>query len=83
MSASGPELDLELLTTRKEVVAVPKGIHTPMCYCGDNCNVVKCKALRHAYGMWFFMCANYAHDPFKPLNRNDRPKVRTEGSDGD
>jgi hypothetical protein len=56
---------------RKEVVAVSKGIHTPMCYYGDNC-----KALGHAYGMRFFMCANYAHDRIKPLNRNDRPKVR-------
>jgi hypothetical protein len=45
MAASSPELDSELLTTRKEVVAVPKGIHTPMCYYGDNCKVVKCKAL--------------------------------------
>jgi hypothetical protein len=77
MAASGPELDLELLTTRKEVVVVPKGIHTPMCYCGDNCKVVKCKVLGHAYGMRFFMCANYVHDLIKPLNRNDRPKVRT------
>jgi hypothetical protein len=62
MAASCPELDLELLTTRKEVVAVPKGIRTPMCYCGDNCMVVKCKDLGHAYGMRFFMCANNAHD---------------------
>jgi hypothetical protein len=59
------------------VVVVPKGIHTPMCYCGDNCKVVKCKVLGHAYGMRFFMCANYVHDLIKPLNRNDRPKVRT------
>jgi hypothetical protein len=57
MAASGPELDLELLTTRKDVVAVPKGMHTLMCYCGDNCKVVKCKAVGHAYGMRFFMCA--------------------------
>jgi hypothetical protein len=35
MAASGPELDLELLTMRKGVVAVPKGMHTPMCYCGE------------------------------------------------
>jgi hypothetical protein len=78
MAASCPELDLELLTTRQEVVVVPKGIHTPMCYCGDNCKVVNCKTLGHAYGMRFFMCANYAHDPIKPLNRNDRSKVRTQ-----
>jgi hypothetical protein len=77
MAALSSELDLELLTMSKEVVAVPKGIHTPMCYCGDNCKVVKCKALGHAYGMRFFMYANYAHDPIKPLNRNDKPKVRT------
>jgi hypothetical protein len=31
MAASGPDLDLELLITSKEVIAVPKGIHTPMC----------------------------------------------------
>jgi hypothetical protein len=77
MATSGPELDLELLTTSKEVVAVPKGLHNPMCYYGDNCKVVKCKALGHTYGMRFFMCANYVHDPIKPLNRNDRPRVRT------
>jgi hypothetical protein len=74
MVALGPELDLELLTMRKEVVAVTKGIHTPMFYCGDNCKVVKCKALGHTYGMWFFMCVNYAQDPIKPLNYNDRRK---------
>jgi hypothetical protein len=67
---------LELFTTRKEKVAVPKGINIPMCYYGDNCKVIKCMVLGDFYGMWFFMCANYAHDPIKPLNRNDRPKVR-------
>jgi hypothetical protein len=77
MAALGSELDLELLTMSKEVVAVPKGIHTPMCYCGDNCKIVKCKVIGHVYGMRFFMCSNYAHDLIKPLNRNDRPKVRT------
>jgi hypothetical protein len=77
MAASGPELDLELLTTRKEVVAVPKGIHTPMFYCGDNCKVFKCKVLGHAYGIRLLMCANYAHDPIQQLNRNNRPRVRT------
>jgi hypothetical protein len=32
MASSGPELDLELLTSKKDKVAVPKGIHNPMCY---------------------------------------------------
>jgi hypothetical protein len=59
MASSGPKLDLELLTSRKDKVAVPKGIHTPMCYCGDNCKLVKCNVLRYCYGMRFFMCVNY------------------------
>ena len=74
MASSGPELDLDLLAMRKERVEVPKGIHTPMCYCGDNCKLVKCQVLGYAYGMRFFMCVNYAHDPIKPFG-NVRPKV--------
>ena len=77
MASSGRELDLEFLTTRKDNVAVPKEINTPMCFCGDNCKLVKCKVLGYTYGMRFFMCANYAHDPIKPLDRNVRAKVRT------
>jgi hypothetical protein len=61
MATSGPELDLELLTKTKVNVEVPNGIHTPMCFCGDSCKVVRCKVLEYAYGMRFFMCANYAH----------------------
>jgi hypothetical protein len=41
MTSTGPEVDLDLLTSRKDKVQVPKGIHTPMCYCGDNCKLVK------------------------------------------
>ena len=63
MASSGPELDLELLTSRKDKVAVPKGIHTPMCYCGDNCKLVKCNILSYVYRTRFFMCVNYEHDP--------------------
>jgi hypothetical protein len=27
--------------------------------------------------MRFFMCANYAHDPIQPFDRNHRAKVKT------
>ena len=77
MASSGPELDLEFLTKRKDIVEVPQGIDTPMCFCGDNCKLVKCKVLGYAYGMRFFMYANYAHDPIQPFDRNLRAKVRT------
>jgi hypothetical protein len=63
MASTGPELDLEFLTSRKDKVEVPKGIHTPMCYCGDNCKLVKCNVLGYRYRMRFFMCENYEHDP--------------------
>jgi hypothetical protein len=56
MASTGPELDLELLTSRKDKVSVPKGIHTPTCYCGDNYKLVKCNGLGYCYGMRFFMC---------------------------
>jgi hypothetical protein len=36
MTSSGPELDLEFLTKRKDNVKVPKGIDTPMCFCSDK-----------------------------------------------
>ena len=77
MASSGPELDLEFLTKRKDNVEVPKGIDTPMCFCGDNCKLVSCTVQGYAYGMRFFMCANYAHDPIQPFDRNLRAKVRT------
>ena len=77
MASSGPELDLEFLTTRKDKVEVPKGTNTPMCFCGDNCKLVRCKVLGYAYGMRFFMCANYAHDPIQPFDHDLRAKVRT------
>jgi hypothetical protein len=76
MALTGPELDLELLASRKDKVLVPKGIHTPMCYCGDNYKLVKCNVLRYCYGMRFFMCENYEHDPLSPCC-NVRPKIRT------
>ena len=61
---------------RKDATEVPKGSHTPMCYCGDSCKLVKCKAVGYAYGMRFFMCVNYEHDPIKQFV-NVRPKVKT------
>jgi hypothetical protein len=76
MASSGPKLDLELLTSRKDNVAVPKGIHTPMCYCGENYKLVKCNVLGYCYEVLFFMCVNYEHDPLPPF-RSVRPKVRT------
>jgi hypothetical protein len=69
-------LDLELLTMSKEEVVMPKRIHTPMCYCGDNCKLVMCKVAGYAYEMRFFMCVNYVHDLIKPFG-NVRPNVRT------
>jgi hypothetical protein len=77
MTSSGAELDLEFLTKRKDNVEVPQGIDTPMCLCGDNCKLVRCKVLGYAYRMRFFMCVNYAHDPIQPFDRNLRAKVRT------
>jgi hypothetical protein len=59
MASMGLELDLELLTSRKDKLQVPKGIHTPRCYCGDNCKLVKFNILGYFYGMRFFMCENY------------------------
>jgi hypothetical protein len=53
MASTGPELDLEFLTSRKDKVEVPKGIHTPMCYYSDNCKLVKCNVLGYRYGMRF------------------------------
>jgi hypothetical protein len=49
MASMGPELDLELLTSRKDNVLLPKGIHTPMCYCGDNCKLVKSNVHGYCY----------------------------------
>jgi hypothetical protein len=76
MASSGLELDLEFLMKRKDNVEVPQGIDTPMCFCGDNCKLVRCKVLGYTYGMRFFMCANYAQDPIQPFDRNLRAKVR-------
>jgi hypothetical protein len=42
-----------------------------------NCKLVRCKVLGYAYGMRFFMCANYAHDPIQPFDRKLRAKVKT------
>jgi hypothetical protein len=77
MTSSGSKLDLEFLTKRKDNVKVTKGIGTPMCFCGDKCKLVRCTVLGYAYGMRFFMCANYAHDMIKPFDHNLRFKVRT------
>jgi hypothetical protein len=77
MASSGPELDLEFLTKRKDNVEVPKGIDTPMCFCDDKCKIVRCTVLGYAYEMWFFICTNYAHDPTKPFDHNVRAKVMT------
>jgi hypothetical protein len=77
MTSSGPELDLDFLTKRKDNVEVPQGINTPMCFYGDNCKLVRCKVLEYAYEMRFFMCANYAHDSIQPFDRNLRAKVKT------
>jgi hypothetical protein len=77
MASLGPELDLEFLTKRKDNVKVPKGIDTPMCFCGDKCKLVRYTVLGYAYEMRFFMCTNYVHDPIKPFNLKFRSKVRT------
>jgi hypothetical protein len=77
MASLGPELDLEFLMERTDNVEVPQGIDTPMCFCGDNCKLVRCKVLGYAYGMRFFMWANYAHDQIQPFDRNLRAKVKT------
>jgi hypothetical protein len=77
MASSGPELDLEFLTKRKNNVEVPQGIDTPMCFCNDNCKLVRCKVLGYTYEMGFFMCANYAHDPIQPFDHNLRANIRT------
>jgi hypothetical protein len=45
MAFSDPELDLEFLTKMKDNVEVPQVIDTPMCFCGDNCTLVRCKVL--------------------------------------
>jgi hypothetical protein len=76
MYSSGPELDLDLLTMRKEEVAVPKVIHTLMFYCGDNCKLVKCNVHGYNYGRRFFIGVSYAHDPIKAFG-NVRPKLRS------
>jgi hypothetical protein len=53
MASSGPELDLDFLTKRKDNVEVPQGIDTPMCSCGDTCKLVRCKVLGYTYRMRF------------------------------
>jgi hypothetical protein len=50
MASLGPELDLESLTSRKDKDTVPKGIHTPICYCSNNCKLVKCNVSGTATG---------------------------------
>jgi hypothetical protein len=77
MASPGTELDLDFLTKRKDNVEMPQGIDTPMCFCGDSCKLVRCKVLGYAYGMRFFMCANYAHDLIQPFDHNLRAKVKT------
>jgi hypothetical protein len=77
MASSGPELDLDFPTKRKDNVEVPQGIDTPMYFCGDSCKLVRCKVLGYAYGMRFFMCDNCAHDLIHPFDRNLRAKVKT------
>jgi hypothetical protein len=72
--SSGPEVLLELLRMRKVTVPVPRGIHVPMCFCGDDCKLVQCKVVGDVYGMRFWMCNNYDHSPIKPFG-NVRPKV--------
>jgi hypothetical protein len=73
MASSGPELDLYFLTKRKDNIKVPQGIDTPICFCGDNYKLVRCKIPGY---VWFFMCANYTHDPIQPFDRNLRAKVK-------
>jgi hypothetical protein len=77
MASSGPELDFDFLTKRKDNVEVPQEIDTPMCFYGDSCKLVRCKVLGYAYEMRFFMCDNYAHDPIQPFDCNLRAKVKT------
>jgi hypothetical protein len=48
MASSGPKLDLDFFSKRKDNVDVPQGIDTPMCFCGDNCKLVRCKVLGYA-----------------------------------
>jgi hypothetical protein len=55
MASSGPALDLDLLTKRKDNVEVPQEIDTSMCFCGDSCKLVRCKVQGLAYEMRFFM----------------------------
>jgi hypothetical protein len=63
MASTGPELDLEFLTSRKDKVEVPKGTHTLMCYCGDNCKIVKCNVLGYRYGMRFLIARTTSMTP--------------------
>jgi hypothetical protein len=72
MASLGPESDLEFPTLRKEEVAVPKEIHSPMCFCSDSCKFIKCKIVGYAYDMKFFMCVNSEHDPIKPFEEAAR-----------
>ena len=74
MALSGLELDLDLLRQTKVTVSVPKGMHIPMCFCGDSCKLVQCRVLGYRYDMRFFMCDNYEYDPIRPYG-NVRPNV--------
>src|SRR6185295_19989403 len=56
---------------------VPEGMQVPMCFCGSLCKLMKSKVLGDFFGMRFFMCENYAHDPPKRRGQ-DKPKVRHE-----
>jgi hypothetical protein len=52
MTTSGPELNLEFLIKRKDNVEVPKGIDTPMCFCGDKCKLVRCTNVESCQRHW-------------------------------
>ena len=45
------------------------------CWCGDDCVSKQSTDWDETRGRRFWMCPNYAHDPPKPKNTYDRPKV--------
>ena len=45
-----------------------------MCFCGLLCKLMESKVLGDDFGMRFFMCDNYEHDPPKHYGK-DKPKV--------
>jgi hypothetical protein len=72
---SRPSSDPDYKPKKMRHTSPPKGIEPVRCWCGDICKVRMSDDFSDKFGMKFWMCANYAHDPATPKNAYDRPPV--------